>query len=100
MFKIRIGETERDLRNTNESWIVEQINRRLGDGQSVCVRVFIEKDGVDMVLSTPNCPLRGAGGRTPNMNEKKIFKLWEKCHLDRADYMVRNLIAFLKQLNH
>jgi len=53
MITVRIGETEKELGQVDESWINQQINRRRADGITVCVRVFIKKHDVDMVLSTP-----------------------------------------------
>jgi hypothetical protein len=37
MIKVRIGNTEKDLRNIRESWINEQLNRRRSDGGYTCV---------------------------------------------------------------
>ncbi len=53
MIRVRIGETEKDLQNVDESWINQQINRRRADGISVCVRVIIKDRDLDMALSTP-----------------------------------------------
>lgn len=45
MIRVQIGTSERRGQITDSSWINEQINRRLRDGQSVCVRIQIEVRG-------------------------------------------------------
>ncbi len=61
MVKIRIGTSERDLREIDESWINQQVNLRRNDGVTVCARVTIHDDMVNMVLSTADCPEMGGG---------------------------------------
>jgi len=98
MIKIKIGEVERDLSNADESWINQQINRRRDDGLSVCVRVIIKENDLDMILSTPTCRSRGGGGRPPRPREKTVFDLWNQRGLNDPDFTGGQLIAFLKQL--
>lgn len=97
MITIRIAEEERQLDSVDEQWINQQINRRRADGQAVCVRVTVHEDGLDMVLSTPNCT-GGGGGRPPRPQEKEVFDLWNQRGLNDADFTGGNLVAFLKQL--
>jgi hypothetical protein len=98
MIKVRIGNTEKDLRNIRESWINEQLNRRRSDGGYTCVQVIIDEPPLNMVLSTPNCPSNG-GGRPPNAREQRIFELWEKYKLNSPGFTGGNLKAFLKQIS-
>jgi len=97
MIRVRIGDAERELSSVSESWINQQINRRCADGQSVCVRVIIHQDQLNMTLSTPSCP-KGSGGRPPNRYEEQVFDLWGKRGLNQEQFTGGNLIAFLKQL--
>lgn len=100
MITIRIGDNVRDLedvRNIDESWINQQINRRREDGLSVCVRISIKEGSLNMALSSTGCP-SGGGGRQPNQQEQKVFDLWEKVGMKKADFHGGNLVAFLKQL--
>jgi len=99
MSKIKIGESERDLSEVNESWITHQVREREQNGESVCVQVKLKDDGVEMILSTPQCGCGGGGGRLPNEKEKSIFELWNTRHLNQHKWEVGNLIAFLKQLH-
>lgn len=96
MINIKIGDTERELNRISESWINQQINRRRADGHSVCVRVTIRQDQLNMTLSTPNCPGR-SGGRPPTRSEKQVFDLWDQKGLNSEKFTGGNLIAFLKQ---
>jgi hypothetical protein len=97
VIRIFIGDGERTLEQASESWIREQvISRRKADG-SVCVRVSIRAYGVDMLLATPGCPASG-GGRPPNAKERDIFTIWEKLGLDKVDFEVSHLIAFLSRV--
>ncbi len=98
MIKIKIGEVERDLSSANESWINQQINRRREDGLSVCVKVIIKENDLDMILSTPTCVSSGGGGRPPRPREKTVFDLWNQRGLSEPDFAGGQLIAFLKQL--
>jgi hypothetical protein len=97
MIKVRIGNTEKELRDVRESWINEQLSRRRRDEESLCVQVTIDKPPLNMVLSTPGCSGSG-GGRAPNARERRIFDLWEKFKLNGSDFKGGNLIAFLKQI--
>lgn len=97
MIRIRIGEEERDYASADEHWINQQINRWRADGQAVCVRVTVQKAGLDMVLSTPTCAT-GGGGRPPRPQEKQVFELWDQRGLNDASFTGGNLIAFLRQL--
>lgn len=95
---VRIGQETRDLEAANESWINDQLHRRRQDGQNVCVRVIVDADDVDIVLSTPGCATGGGGGRQATSAELGIFDLWDKLHLNQPGFTGGNLIAFLKQL--
>lgn len=98
MVKVIIGDVEKELGNTDESWINQQINRRRADGQSVCVRVIVEEGDMNMMLSTPTCKPSGGRSRPPRPNERIIFDLWSQAGLDKYDYTGGNLTGFLKQL--
>jgi len=98
MVRIQIGDMERELACADESWINQQINRRRADGQNVCVRVTINKDDLNMRLSTPSCA-SGGGGRPPNNREKRVFDLWDHRGLNEVDFTGGKLVAFLKQLS-
>ena len=98
MIRARIGDSERELPSVSENWINQQINRRKADGLSICVRVMIKDDQLNMSLSSAGCHQSATGGRPPTRYEKEIFDLWEKRGLNRDDFHGGNLIAFLKQL--
>lgn len=98
MITIRIADMEQQLKTADEHWINQQINRRRANSQSVCVRVTIRENGVNMALSTPTCPSSGAGGRPPNPIERKILDLWQERDLNKPTFTGGNVVAFLHQL--
>ncbi len=101
MITIRIGDTVRnleDVRNIDESWINQQINRRREDGLSVCVRISIKEGSFNIALSSSGCASSGGGGRLPNREEQTVFDLWEKVGMNKTDFHGGNLVAFLKQM--
>jgi hypothetical protein len=96
--KIRVGNEERDAADVDEHWLCQQINARRRDGQNVCVRVRIETDKLNMILSTPACAAAGGGGRPPTPREQEVLALWDKLHLNSEEYSCGNVNAFLQQL--
>ncbi|MHC4594650.1 MAG: hypothetical protein ACYS19_06860 [Planctomycetota bacterium] len=98
MVKIKIGVIEKDLEDSDESWINQEIHRLRKGGQPVCVRVRIQTDSLDFSLATPAGG--GGRGRQPKPNEQKIFDLWKKRGLTEPDFTGGNLVAFLKQLRN
>ena len=96
--KVQIGTSERDITDIEPNWVNEQINRRKKDGVPICVRVTIKRGDLNIALATNDCPGSGGGGRPPNRQEKEIFDLWNKLHLNRETFSSGNLVAFLKQI--
>ena len=100
MIRIKIGSNEpREFKDASPDRINEQISLRRKDGVAVCVRVSIEEGSINMVLSTLGCQSGEGSGRPPNEQEKKIFGLWEKLHLNKESFTGGNLVAFLKQVS-
>jgi hypothetical protein len=97
MIRVIIGDNERELESVSENWINQQINRRKANGESICAKVFIQKNNIDIGLATPSCP-RGQGYRRANKDEQEIINLWEKFGLNTEKFTGGNLVAFLKQL--
>jgi len=97
MIKVRIGDSEKELRVVDDTWINQQINRRRADNENVCVMVFIREDQLNMTLSTPSCQ-KGLGNRPPNKHERQVFELWESMGLNRVQFTGSDLISFLKKL--
>ena len=100
MNRILIGTNERSLADVAESWVNEHISQRRKDGQTICVQVFLDEDGLNMVLSTPACSSGGGGGRRPTAREQEIVDLWHKHRLTESNFSSGNVIAFLKQVRH
>lgn len=99
MSKIQIGTSEHKFCDVSESWIHNQVHERQKDGQPVCAKVTLKGDGVDMLLSTPQCSHGHSGSRRPKEKEEEIFKLWEKEHLNELNWTADNLIAFIKRVH-
>ena len=100
MNRIRIGTNERPLAEATESWVNQQIDQRRRDGQSVCVQVFLDEGGVNIILATPTCTSSGGGGRPPTAKEQELFDLWNRRHLNQQNFTGGDVVAFLKQLRH
>jgi hypothetical protein len=100
MLNITIGSETRKIGDADPRWIHEQVDRRRAAGERVCVRIAVHEGDVNMVLSTPGCPMGCGGGRAPNPKEALIFELWEKLHLNTERFSGGNVIAFLEQLLH
>jgi hypothetical protein len=98
MITLRIGTETRALADASESWITDQLNRRRGAGQAVCVEVAINTSGLNLRLATAACGGAGGGGRAPNANEARIFEVWESKGLSSGGFTGGELVAFLKQL--
>lgn len=98
MIRVIIGDSERELTNVSERWINEQIIRRKRDSLPICTRVILNKDQLNMSLSTGSCPQSATRGRAPNRYEKEVLDLWEKKGLNDTDVTGGKLISFLKQL--
>lgn len=97
--RVQIGTSERDINDIESNWVNEQINNRKKDGVPICVRVSIKQGDINIALATKDCPGGGGGGRPPNRQEKEIFDLWDKLHLNRESFSSGNLVAFLKQIS-
>lgn len=98
MSKIQIGDTQLELEQADAGWITQQITRRRKEGEDVCIRVFLDETGCKVSLSTPTCQGGLGGGRSPNEKEAAILALWNKYHLNTADFGPGELVAFLKAL--
>jgi hypothetical protein len=99
--KIEIGDSKREFENTydiDESWINQQIIRRKKDRISICVKVYIKNETVDVLLKTPACRSGGGSGREPKPQERKIIDLWNERGLNKENFAGGNLISFFKQL--
>lgn len=89
-----------ELNNITESWIHEQIKRRQKDVLSICVRIMIKEEAVDMILESSGCPKYSGPARKANPKELKIFNLWDSLHLNKSPINSGSLIAFLKQMSN
>ena len=98
MVTIQINNEKRDLSDADEQWINQQINRRRAAGETICVRIAIHEDNINVTLATPTCGGGGGGGRPPNRRESAVLDLWAKRGLNDASFTGGNVVSFLKQL--
>jgi len=80
MITIRIAEAVRSLENIrdiDESWINQQINRRRADNHSVCVQLSIKEGPLNMQLFSAGCTSSGVeqGSR---INKNSRFSTYGK----------------------
>lgn len=98
MIKVRIGNDEREFNNSSEGWIKEQVDHRRRAGQSICIRIIINKGQLNMSLSTADCPKNNSRTRRPRPEEKRIFDFWRDQGLNQHNFNVENLIKFFRQI--
>lgn len=98
MITIKIDTVEQQLENLDESWILQQINRRRDEGDSVCVIVKIDEPNVKIILATKDCGNAGGSARALTREEERVVERWRKHHLDKPEFAGGELVAFLKQL--
>lgn len=60
--------------------------------------VTVKERDLDMIMRTPDCPKPQGGGRAPNGQERNVFDLWQKLHLQDGEVRGGNLVCFLKQM--
>lgn len=99
MVILEIGAAQRPVDRADEEWINQQIDRRRADGQTVCVKITVDQNGLNLMLSTPSCGARGPGGRRPRAREKEIFDLWAQAGLNDPQFTGADVLMFLKRLN-
>ncbi len=96
--KVQIAGIEQELSTLSESWIHEQIKRRQRDSLSVCVKVLIKNNNVNIILSSGECEKGRTSGRQTNDEENHLFDLWDKLHLNKPPINSGNLIGFLTRI--
>lgn len=97
MYTIRINGIEKHD-EVDEDWIKKRIISLQNDNVQVCVQIRIKNDNIDMMLSSGGCCSHNSGRRPPNLEEKRIFDLWEKHRLNNSDFPFGQLISFLHKL--
>jgi hypothetical protein len=82
----------------DEPWITRTINGLRHEGNAVCVRVKVQTDDVDIVVTAGLCDGGTGGGRRPRPREEGLLKQWAECDLNHADFELGHLIRCLKRL--
>jgi len=96
MSTVKIGGTERLLRDADAPWIRQAVEASERIAELPCVRVFIQTGNVSMNLQTPNCGGgTGGGGRPPNPEEEEILRLWNREGLSSARFTARQITDFV-----
>jgi hypothetical protein len=99
MSTIKIGGTERLLRDADAPWIRQAVEASARIGEPACVRVFIQTGSVKLNLQTPNCGGgTGGGGRPPNLEEAEILRLWNMQGLSSARFTAREVTDFVDRV--
>lgn len=97
MIKVKIGPTQKELKDVDQNWVHEMINLLQKSGEPECVIVNIEEPPINIILSTKACNRAGSGIANFNERERKIIELWQK-HLGKDEVVPGQLVAFLSQL--
>ncbi|MBU3056884.1 hypothetical protein [Pseudomonas indica] len=99
MIVIAINEERQNLSEINPDWIHRQIKGRENDGIPVCVTISVNEPGIDLMLSCGECgSSSGGGSRKPNVEEQRVFSLWDKFDCGKKPINTGQLVAFLKRL--
>jgi hypothetical protein len=98
MITVQIGTESRSLSDASSQWINDQLNRRRRDNTSVCLKVAIHTDRLNIALQTPGCANTSSGNRQPNDQERDLLDLWSKRKLNTSDFQGGDVVAFLHQL--
>lgn len=101
MIEITINEEKQNLSDISPDWINRHIKGRESDGVPVCVTIRIKEPGIDLVLSCGECgSSSGGGGRQPNVEEQRVFSLWDRFDCGKKPINTGQLLSFLKQLEN
>lgn len=93
---VKIGGTERLLRDADAPWIREAVEASARIGELPCVRVLIRTGNVKLNLQTRSCGGEtGTGGRPPNPEEAEILRLWNMEGLSSARFTARHVTDFV-----
>jgi hypothetical protein len=96
MISVWINGRQRD--GVDEGWIAQTIQGLRHDGESVCVRVNVKGDGLELAVTAGNCPA-SRGGRPPTSRESAVFDVWSRCSVSAdVDFSSGQLIRCLKEL--
>jgi hypothetical protein len=97
MISVWINGEQRD--GIDEGWIARRIQGLRRDGETVCVRVTAQGDGVDIVVTAGSCAPSVGGARRADARETQLFQLWDACGVKSAgDFGPGLLIQCLKRL--
>ncbi len=97
--RVKIAGFEKDISEVDPSWVNQQINGRRAAGEAVCVQVTIQKDSVNLMLITADCPHNGNGSKKSLSDyERELLDTWMKLHLNENNFSGGNLLAFLNQI--
>jgi len=98
MISIRICDSTKTIDEVTESWVFQQIVNRRNTGAPVWVKVIIEDDLRNMILSTRNSPHSRTTYRPPRGPEKVLLDLWDAMGLNDAGFHPNQLIKFLHKV--
>ena len=101
MVTVQIGSEVRSFRDADGRWIQQQSDRRTADGQSVCIRVVIKENDVDLIFATAGCGGSGRrDGPVPQFSakENEVISEWRKHKLDQPEFPSGYVVDFLKAL--
>lgn len=98
--RIAIGGIERDVSDASPSWIREHVLALRSRDMDVCVKVSIRAGSLNIGLSTPACSATRFSDRDPNPEEQRILDLWHKRGMDKNDFEIGQLVAFLNEIKH
>ncbi|MGE0244008.1 MAG: hypothetical protein AB7Q37_00060 [Pyrinomonadaceae bacterium] len=102
MVTIKIGNDEltfNSIAAVDENWVIQHVNARRHDTAPVCVRVTLNTDSVNIILSGGECVGSSGGGARPlTTEEDAAYDLWDKLGLNTQRIEGGKLVAFFKQV--
>ena len=98
--RVQIGDNEREITAVDSGWVIEQMTRRQDAGESICVRVLVQTNGMNIALSSVDCPRVNLERRQTRQEENNIFDLWDSMNLNTESCTADKLLRFLYQISN
>lgn len=100
MITIDFGGNKRSTPNITTKWIQQSYHQNLDKSGSVCVRITVDYNDIDISLSSSACG--SSGGGIPfeqfSSDAQDIIALWHKYGLHEKRFPSGKLVSFLKDL--
>lgn len=100
MISIDFGGDEKRVNNEiTTEWLVNALNKRGLNRNSICLYVTIEHEDILLSLATGSCPSRKGSPKSKfPRSSQHIIEMWNENGLNEQNFKTGQLISFLKWL--